>query len=99
MIDAIHAFVSMLSVHAIVTCGFPKKLVFFIVYLSIVLTLFILSTLYIGPVFHVTLFAMFNRKGTATCNCLIDVLSKLLLKTSIRHWKATVCGNIAARFT
>ena len=36
---------------------------------------------------------------TATCNCLIDVLSKLLLKTSIRHWKATVCGNIAARFT
>ena len=36
---------------------------------------------------------MFNRKGTATCNCLIDVLSKLLLKTSIRQWKATVCGK------
>ena len=36
---------------------------------------------------------MFNRKGTATCNCLIDVLSKLLLKTSIRHWKATGCRN------
>ena len=27
---------------------------------------------------------MFNRKGTATCNCLIDVFSKLLLKTSKR---------------
>ena len=30
----------------------------------------------IGPVFRVILFAVFIRKETATCNCLIDVYSR-----------------------
>ena len=35
----------------------------------------------LGPVFHLIHFAVFIRNGTATCNCLIDVLSKWLFKT------------------
>ena len=30
----------------------------------------------IGPVFHVILLAVFIRKETANCNCLIDVYSR-----------------------
>ena len=40
----------------------------------------------IDHVFHVILLAVFIRNGTATCNCLIDVLSKWLFKTWIRRW-------------
>ena len=29
------------------------------------------------PVFYVTLFEIFIRNGTATCNCFIDVLYKM----------------------
>ena len=36
----------------------------------------------IGPVLSVILLAVFIRNETATCNCLIDVLSKWLFKTS-----------------
>ena len=36
----------------------------------------------IGPVLCVILLAVFIRNETATCNCLIDVLSKWLFKTS-----------------
>ena len=37
---------------------------------------------------------MLIRNGTDTYNCLIDLLSKLLFKTSIRHWEAMFVGTL-----
>ena len=34
------------------------------------------------------------RYGTATCNCFIDVLSKLLFKTPTGLWEAMFVGTL-----